>query len=68
MKYKFVCKDINGDSLKVDLNGTNAKIDCKKFDINIDSNKIKRLIDSIGGIQTIMSDFKFKSIEIEVEE
>lgn len=67
-KYEVKCTDVDGDVLKVDIteNGlANASIDADKFSIVIDSEKIKRLVDSINGIQHLLEDFGFKKFEIE---
>ena len=64
--YKITCIDIDGDDLKVEIeNGVATIKDAKKFTISVDSNKIKRFVDGVSGIQSILEDFGFKELNIE---
>ena len=68
-KYKITCTDLEGDKLKVDIDDGKAVIqNANQFSISVNSEKIKRLIDGIGSIQTLLEDFGFKGLEIEQEE
>jgi len=68
-KYKITCTDLEGDKLKVNIDDGKAVIqNANQFSISVNSEKIKRLIDGIGSIQTLLEDFGFKGLEIEQEE
>ena len=65
VKYEIICTDAEGDKLKVDAEDGIATIQsATKFTLSVDSNKIKRLVDSIEGISTLLNDYNFKSLEI----
>jgi len=66
-KYTITCIDADGDDLKVEVEDGIATIkDAKKFTITVDSDKIKRFIDGMKGIQSILEDFGFKELNIKV--
>ena len=69
--YEITCIDSEGDELKIELfeNGlANASIDADKFSLNLNPDKLKRLIESIHGIKSLLSDFEFRKLEIEAKE